>query len=141
MVEESFEPCEILKKAQEFHGHLGPFLVIGVKLGEFAKKKLGENMNVLTKVPFITPFSCIIDGVQVATKCTVGNRKLLIEDSNKEIIIQFKQGSKNVLKVHVKPQLIEKLVQDLSQGVPAEELAHKIALMPESQIFTVKKNK
>lgn len=98
-------------------------------------------MNVFTKVPFITPFSCIIDGIQVATKCTVGNRKLLIEDSNKEIIAQFKQDSKNVLKVHVKPQLIEKLVQDLSQGVPAEELAHKIALMPESQIFTVKNNK
>jgi formylmethanofuran dehydrogenase subunit E len=32
---------EIFEKAADFHGHLGPFLVIGVRMGLVGLKKLG----------------------------------------------------------------------------------------------------
>ncbi|MGB9740824.1 MAG: formylmethanofuran dehydrogenase subunit E family protein [Candidatus Bathyarchaeia archaeon] len=132
----------VIKRARELHGHLGPFLVIGVKIGEFAKETLNGKMEALVKVPMATPFSCVIDGVQASTQCTVGNRRLLLENSEKEITIHFKlQGSKKMLRIYVNQQLVEELKQKLLQGVPDEELAWKVAQMPKNSIFTWKINK
>lgn len=129
-----------IKKAQELHGHLGPFLVVGVRMGEYAKKTLGEEMKVLVKVPMITPFSCVIDGIQASTQCTVGNRKLSMEESEKEIAAHFEsQKTGKSIKVHVKPQLVEELKQKLSQGMEGEELARKVANALEDELFTIEK--
>jgi formylmethanofuran dehydrogenase subunit E len=132
----------VIKRARELHGHLGPFLVIGVKIGEFAKKVLNGRMEALVKVPMVTPFSCIIDGIQASTQCTIGNRRLLVENSEKEITIRFKlQGSQKMLKIYVKQQLVEELKQKLSQGTADEELAWKVAQMPKNSIFAWKSDK
>jgi formylmethanofuran dehydrogenase subunit E len=83
----SSELASLIKKAAGFHGHLGPFLVIGVRMGSLAKKILnvnaGENnkFRVTARLPLLTPFSCVIDGIQATTQCTVGNQKLRIENS------------------------------------------------------------
>jgi len=73
------ELMSIVERAAEFHGHLGPFLVIGVRIGliglrELKIKKKNENLRVTAMLRNSVPFSCIIDGIQVATKCTIGNQ-------------------------------------------------------------------
>lgn len=129
-----------IKRARELHGHLGPFLVVGVRIGEYAKKTLKGEMKVSVKVPMITPLSCIIDGIQASTQCTVGNGKLSIEESEKEIVAHFKlQKTQKSIKVCVKPQLIEELKQKLSQGMSNEELARIVACASDSEMFTVEK--
>ncbi|RKY85676.1 hypothetical protein DRQ11_09550, partial [candidate division KSB1 bacterium] len=30
-----------LEEAEKFHGHLGPYLVIGMRIGEYAMEQLG----------------------------------------------------------------------------------------------------
>lgn len=42
-------------------------------------------MKVPVKVPVIAPVSCTIDDIQASTQCTVGNGKLVIEESEKEL--------------------------------------------------------
>ena len=135
---------ELIEKAADFHGHLGPFLVIGVKMGKFAKTNLSNaengNLETTVKVPLLTPFSCVLDGIQVTTHCTTGNRRLIIENSQKEIAVDFKlQNSNKTLKVLVNPKMVEKLMNRISEGASNEELAWKIACMPESQLFTMEK--
>ena len=135
---------ELIEKAADFHGHLGPFLVIGVKMGKFAKTNLSNaengNLETTVKVPLLTPFSCVLDGIQVTTHCTTGNRRLIIENSQKEIAVDFKlQNSNKTLKVLVNPKMVEKLMNRISEGASNEELAWKIARMPESQLFTIEK--
>ncbi|MGQ9506747.1 MAG: formylmethanofuran dehydrogenase subunit E family protein [Candidatus Bathycorpusculaceae bacterium] len=84
-----------IKEAEKFHGHLGPFLVLGVRMGETAKKILKItreedcSLQVAAKVPILTPFSCVLDGIQVSTQCTIGNQRLKIENSSKEISADF----------------------------------------------------
>lgn len=133
-----------IKNAENLHGHLGPFLIIGVKMARFAKKTLNVNkdklwdMQVMAQLPLITPFSCVLDGIQAATRCTVGNRKLEIRNSDGDVMAIFRIKSQNkALKIHVNRQVLEMLIEQLSKGVPNEELAWKIALMPESQLFKV----
>jgi formylmethanofuran dehydrogenase subunit E len=65
-----------LKEAIDFHGHLGPYLVLGLKAGELAlrrlkaKKYFGIKLSV--KGAQNKPKSCLIDGLQLATGATYG---------------------------------------------------------------------
>lgn len=133
-----------IRNAEKLHGHLGPFLVIGVRMGILAKGILNANavesnkLRVTARLPLLTPFSCIIDGIQATTQCTVGNQKLRIENSQAQIIVYFEQqNSDNALSIHVNPKIIDELKNRYSKGASNEELAWEIASMPESRLFTI----
>lgn len=136
----------LMEKAADFHGHLGPFLAIGVRMGNIAKRILNSDNNgnnrlqATAKIPLSTPFSCVLDGIQTTTMCTVGNQKLKTENSQKEITAHFKlQNSNRFLKVSVNPKIIDELMSKISEGFTNEELAGKIVRMPESQLFKIEK--
>ena len=142
----SEELTSLIKKAADFHGHLGPFLVIGVRMGSLAKKILNLNaeesnkLRVTARLPLLTPFSCILDGIQATTQCTVGNQKLRIENSQAKVIVYFEQQSLDKgLRFHVNPKIIKELKDRYSEGASNEELAREIAFIPESQLFTIEK--
>ena len=142
----SVELTSLIKKAAGFHGHLGPFLVIGVRMGILAKRILNPNtsennkLKVTVRLPLLTPFSCIIDGIQATTQCTVGNQKLRIENSQERIIVHFeRQDSDKALRIHVNPKILEELKKRFSKGASNEELAREIAFMPQSQLFIIEK--
>ncbi|MEM1566584.1 MAG: formylmethanofuran dehydrogenase subunit E family protein [Candidatus Bathyarchaeia archaeon] len=135
-----------VKNAEKLHGHLGPFLVIGVKMARMAKKALNLNqanqwdLRVFAELPLETPFSCILDGIQATTRCTVGNRRLKIRNSNGNMTAVFKSRNK-ILKVRVKPHLVKTLRQQLLEGVSNEKLAWALANTPEDQMFDVETDK
>ena len=137
-------PEEIVEKAADFHGHLGPFLIIGVRLGLAGLKKLGacdsKGLSVTASLPLRVPFSCIIDGIQVTTKCTVGNQKLLLIDS-KKIQAEFRRKGKKRVVISLKDSALEKLRMQLRQEGTTDEqvrqMASKIAATPESDLFTI----
>ncbi len=135
----------LMEKAAHFHGHLGPFLVIGVRMGNMAERILKPNikenkLQATAKIPFLTPFSCVLDGIQATTKCTIGNRKLKIENSQKEITVRFElENSDKAIKVSVNLRLVEELMNKISEGASNEALAQEIACIPESQLFIIEK--
>ena len=142
----SGELTSLIKKAIDFHGHLGPFLVIGVRMGSLAKRILNLNaeesnkLRVTARLPLLTPFSCILDGIQATTQCTVGNQKLRIENSQAKVIVYFEQQNLDKgLRIYVNPKIIKELKDRYSEGASNEELAREIAFTPESQLFTIEK--
>jgi len=142
----SEELTSLIKKAADFHGHLGPFLVIGVRMGTLTKKILNVNagknnkLRITARLPLLTPFSCIIDGIQATTQCTIGNQKLKMENSQTKIIVYFElKNSYKALRIHVDPKIIKELKNRYSEGASNEELAREIASIPESQLFVIEK--
>jgi formylmethanofuran dehydrogenase subunit E len=136
----------LIADAAKLHGHFGPFLVIGVRIGETAKSHLdidgstSHRLQVNVKTPLSTPFSCIIDGIQASTTCTVGNQRLRIEKSTKEITASFTlQSANKAIKILVNPEVIEDLVKEMSKGADPEQLAIEIANMPAEQLLVLKK--
>jgi formylmethanofuran dehydrogenase subunit E len=128
----------LIGEAERLHGHIGPFLVVGVRMGVIAKKVLNKNLYVTVKTPSSTPYSCVIDGLQATTACTVGNQKMKIEDSVGEIVAYFKVlNSHKTLKITVNPKTVEEIMEKLSQGVSNEELAWEIANKPENELFKI----
>jgi formylmethanofuran dehydrogenase subunit E len=135
---------QLIENAARLHGHLGPFLVIGVRMGETAKRNLEVDsknswrLQVSIKTPLSTPFSCVIDGIQATTSCTVGNQKLRIEKSRKEIAARFTlESSHKIIKISVNPNVTENLIEEMSKGADAERLAAMIAQMQEEQLFVL----
>ena len=119
--------------------------MIGVKMGEAAIRKLNtdqkKNLCVKLKIPLKTPYSCIIDGVQTITQCTIGNRKLKIENTNKTMITGYfenKNSNEKVI-INVNPRVIKILMEEMAppnfSEKEMEELAWKILAKTEEELF------
>ncbi|MGQ9525210.1 MAG: formylmethanofuran dehydrogenase subunit E family protein [Armatimonadota bacterium] len=75
-----------LERAKLFHGHLGPWLVLGIRIGEDAVKMLEARrwfgLSIVVNCPPQPPHSCIADGLQISTGCTLGKRNITIQPSD-----------------------------------------------------------
>lgn len=135
-----------IRDAVKLHGHLGPFLVIGVRMGIIAKRILNPAHNrsnalqAVVRVPLRTPYSCVLDGIQSTTKCTVGNQRLKVEHSPEEITAEFKtQGSDKSLIITTSPKIIDEIEKEFSRGATGEQVAVRIASAREDQLFELKR--
>jgi len=75
-----------LKEIEKFHGHLGPFAVIGYKMGLIACEKLGSDpfkKKVVVYTGTTPPISCIVDGIQLGSCCTLGKGNIETIDEKK----------------------------------------------------------
>jgi len=116
-----------LNEAVEFHGHLGPYLVLGILAGEAAVKKLGCRKHFGLEVRVWgaprKPKSCLIDGLQLSTGATYGKGNIERLDgpgvrirfrncyNNKKIILMFKETLVELLdgaKTHRGSELLAK---------------------------------
>ena len=136
---------DLLSEAEEFHGHMGPFLVIGVRMGLIGLRELNaqrndEKLHATAMLKYSVPLSCVIDGIQVAIKCTIGNKKLELKDSS-EIAAKFELQDKGQIKVAVNPKTFSRLKgRLLAESVPPEEtqkLVEIVASMPEEELFII----
>ena len=133
----------LIEKGADFYGHLGPFLVIGVRMGMIAKKALyigpkqQTKLRANAKIPLHPPFSCILDGIQATTTCTVGNQRLIVENSEEMRVTFSRRDSNRMVKITLEPRLAEELKEKLSENALTEEFALKIAGLPENQVFKI----
>jgi hypothetical protein len=65
-----------------FHGHIGPYAVLGYRIGQRAMDVLEAgkyfDMHVTVTGPKTTPYTCLIDGLQVSTGCTLGKGNIAV---------------------------------------------------------------
>ena len=103
-----------LKEAERFHGHLGPWLVLGILMGDFAIRRLKAKkyFGIDVKVWGVDkkPKSCLIDGLQLSTGATYGKGNIqklngseikmefYNRTNHKKIILKFKQELMQKLK-------------------------------------------
>ncbi len=75
-----------LNALEDFHGHLGPYLVAGARMGLIANKILSSNKLEKTCIVRCSnpPMSCIIDGIQFTSGCTYGTGRIVA--TNEEIL-------------------------------------------------------
>jgi len=137
----------IVKEAVGFHGHLGPFLVIGVRMGIIGLRELkttrgDPELQATTILKQEVPFSCAIDGIQVTTQCTIGNRKLKLRNKPETISATFKLNSKKQVTVTLKSTKFEEIKKSLPkdrQSYKNIQLAREIASSPEKELFSIKR--
>jgi formylmethanofuran dehydrogenase subunit E len=127
-----------LKEAKKFHGHLGPYLVLGILAGELALKKLKGKKYLGLEVKVYgankKPKSCLIDGLQLSTGATYGKGN--IEKFNGPFIkIAFRNHINN-RKIFLKFK--NKLLKQLNEAKThkdSELLARKLYITAPSELF------
>jgi formylmethanofuran dehydrogenase subunit E len=146
---------EWLSYAAQFHGHLGPMLTFGVRMGMSALQAVGAegyfDVEVTCDGPFAKPpASCFLDGIQIATGATLGKRNLRCVDG-KDILVRIKNTrTGNTATLRPKADLLALLSQPKTEKSKdatdqlrrpndhsLETLSRKIATMPEMEILTV----
>jgi len=112
-------------------------LALGVRLGLKAREALEAkgyfDLEVEVRCPLRPPYSCVVDGVMVATGCTPGKGNLKAVESNSPSVIARSKGGGEVL---VKPR--RSLWERLCGGFPAEEMprmAEEIISSPEAEVL------
>ena len=118
-----------------FHGHLGPYIVLGYRIGRYAKEHFCSDPFQMKATIFcegVPPQSCLADGVQIGSGCTLGKRNIEIVSSS-DIKCEFICGERKIV---FKPKQInfpEHSSEDYSKLI--ENLAAKMYSMQDSELF------
>ncbi len=74
----------MIARGIHLHGHEGPFLIAGIRMGLLALDLLGSpgyfGLVAESQTGDATPLSCLTDGIQVGSGCTTGKGNLKVTD-------------------------------------------------------------
>ncbi|MDI3476452.1 MAG: hypothetical protein PWQ95_2180 [Thermococcaceae archaeon] len=113
----------ILEYAREFHGHVCPYLALGIRASLVAMDELGvgrldysgsvdESILAIVEVN-----SCFTDGVQVTTGCTLGNNSLIYLDLGKTALTLVKRSTWEGVRVYADAEKLAKYYPPGARGL------------------------
>ncbi|AFH43318.1 FmdE family protein [Fervidicoccus fontis] len=104
----------LIEKAREFHGHICPYVVLGLRASEIAMQRLNikkaseaETVNE-DIIAIVECNNCFADGVQVATGCTFGNNGLIYMDTGKNAVTLVRRRDWKGIRVYVDSEKMKK---------------------------------
>jgi formylmethanofuran dehydrogenase subunit E len=120
---------ELLENAVRLHGHLGPFLVLGLKMSLQAEKVFGQKPE-KCEVETINskPFLCVLDGI----KAVIGSEAVTVREGN-GLSARFSKASREEVIVRVKKALVEKYAE--GPWEKSEEYAYEVIHSDDEQLF------
>jgi formylmethanofuran dehydrogenase subunit E len=83
-------PDEMLA-LKKFHGHLGPYAVLGYRMGLLARHRYPERIYAIVHSGTKRPLSCLADGVQMSSCCTLGKSNITVMEDG-EARVEFSDG-------------------------------------------------
>jgi formylmethanofuran dehydrogenase subunit E len=126
-----------LVRASEFHTHLGPYLVVGMRMGRAVTRELGDRpftVKIRAHTGRVPPYSCLLDGVQVSTPCTVGNGCLEVADDRAMAIDATGEGRS--VRISLRRDVFERIETTCTEE-NQESFACEIWEMPEDELLLI----
>lgn len=118
-----------------FHGHLGPYIVLGYRIGRYVRDTFCDDpfrMSVRVYCSGTPPQSCIIDGIQLGSGCTLGKRNIEIIESD-ELRCEFTADGRNVTVV---PAPFTTPERDADYELHIERIAEAMYGRPDADLFS-----
>jgi len=127
-----------LKEARKFHGHLGPYLVLGILAGEAALRKLKSKkyfgLEVEVSGADKKPKSCLVDGLQLSTGATYGKRNIQRIKGKRIQILLHNTKNKKKIKLSLKQNIVTRL-DTLKGHRDSEVLARELYKTDPDKVF------
>jgi len=115
------------------HGHLGPYLVAGIRIGLLALRLLDSSgyfgLRAESEAGRTTPLSCLNDGVQIGSGCTIGKGNLRVVGEEKPRV-RFIADDGHAVTIELRPE-IERSFRDSDTIAKARELE----TIPDEELF------
>ena len=126
-----------LENLKRFHGHLGPYVVVGFRMGQLAVEKLGvrgKELKCVVRTGINPPISCIIDGIQFSCSCTLGKGNISVENKDVAEAVFFKNDKK--IKIRLKDDIKNRIDKEMSKE-NEERLSLWVYEMDEERLFDI----
>jgi len=89
-----------LELIRKFHGHLGPNVIFGYRMGKLVKSERQKDVHAKVYCGSEPPMSCLIDGIQLSSGCTMGKNNISVAGTGElKVIFEYKDGRKLTVKV------------------------------------------
>lgn len=125
------EEMDALKR---FHGHLGPYVVLGYRMGLMARREYPERIYARVHSGTKRPLSCLADGVQMSSCCTLGKNNIVVLE-NATPRVEFSDGHGH-LDLTVRPDVV-KDIEGRCDHHNEESMAMQLYSMPDEELFTI----
>lgn len=138
------QPADWRAEIERYHGHVGPWNVLGWRIGQAAMRELGvewgdHSLEIICHIPMSTPYSCLIEGLMVGTGNSQGRLDLRVSEELTSATIHVsvrKIGTPRTLEFWPHAVYLNKI-----ESRPVSELAKLVdecAKMPDADLFTIR---
>jgi formylmethanofuran dehydrogenase subunit E len=122
-----------------FHGHLGPYLMLGYRAGKLSVHRLGcrghFDIEAHVYAPSKPPASCFIDGVQLGSGCSMGKGNISATESA-GIFCAFTSRRGEKITIALKPGVPDMIREEISaHGV--EPAGFFFYHLPDEAVFEI----
>ncbi len=133
-----FNQEELLDRLRDFHGHLGPFAILGYRAGVLALRELNASthfgLHATVRCPDEPPPSCFVDGVQYGTGCTLGKRNIELIPAETISVTVTRNDSGAALTIVPRREMIDTFSSWLDE-MNTEQAALDVLELPDAELF------
>jgi formylmethanofuran dehydrogenase subunit E len=125
-----------------FHGHLGPYLVLGYRMGRIALRELDSaghfGLSVIVHSRLEPPASCLIDGVQLGSGCTLGKRNIETAETSGPAYAEFVSDRGERITIALRAD-VPRLVAEMIGESGVEDAGDRLFRMSEDSLFEIRR--
>ncbi len=138
------EPTNWWNEIKQAHGHVGPWNILGWRMGKAALRELGgtwgqHELDVICYVPLKTPYSCLADGLVVGTGNSIGRLDIRLGEvmtmADIHVSVRRKDGVGPVLLLKPGQKYLEKIRHQPDDQLAA--LSIECSQLPENKLFSI----
>ena len=139
------EPQDWWREIERYHGHVGPWNVLGWRIGRAALRELDaqwgdHTLNIICHLPLATPYTCLADGLTVATGNSLGRLDIRLAaeptTATLHVSIRKKTGGPTL---EFRPNAQYLAVIASRPVSELEKLSRQTSKMREKDLFTIRR--
>ena len=143
---QSVESTNWMQELKQVHGHVGPWNVLGWRIGKAALRELGgtwgqHELDIICYIPLKTPYSCLVDGLIVGTGNSMGRLDIRLGEvmtmADIHVSVRRKDGTGPVLLFKPDQKYLEKIRHQPDDQLQA--LSLECGRLSEGELFRIDK--
>jgi formylmethanofuran dehydrogenase subunit E len=125
-----------LAALQRFHGHLGVYVTLGLRMGAIGRRRFGHYKGLMANVRSQPdpPMRCVVDGIQFSSGCTMGKGNIALEPGSEPEVTFEKRGRR--LRIALRPGWRERIDREMSKEKEIEQSRFYYEI-PEDEVFDI----
>lgn len=130
---------EELAALQRFHGHLGVYVTLGLRMGAIGKRRFGHYKGLTATVRSRPepPMRCVLDGIQFSSGCTMGKGNIVLEPGT-DPEVDFEKDNVR-LRIVLRPGWRERIDREMSKDRELEQSLFYYEI-PEHEVFEIRES-
>lgn len=124
--------------ARRFHGHLGPWMALGMRMGEEALRTLRArpHFDVVVRVEchLAPPVSCLVDGLQWMTGATYGKGNIVAVEASDIRVLVARKDTGEAVELVPRPEVPARLAAWMGEMLD-EAASYHVYAQPAVDLF------